>query len=389
MMRGSSLGRVAAIAALLALVVVPSGRVAAQGSDVTLTPILQGYQLPVLVTHAGSGRTIFIVEQTGTIKRATFENGQWQKLGTFLDLTDKVVDPRDGDSERGLLGLAFHPDYETNGLFYVHYTRSGGPRMRGDIVIAEFRRETAGSADPGSRRVLMRIDHSRFANHNGGNLAFGPDGMLYIGLGDGGGGGDPFRNGLDKQSRLGKILRIDPRRSGRRAFRVPSSNPFVGRRGLDVIWAYGLRNPWRFTFDRLTGDLWIGDVGQSGPRGGRSGLRERCGSERGTRQELRLESLRGPARIPSGPEPRVSRGDAARLRLRQPPCRLRLGHRRLCPSRPDRPDWRGLYVAADFCGRLFVLGQRRRRAALGGHEPLALVVRRRRCGADLRDRPRR
>src|SRR5688572_22343605 len=110
--------------------------VAAQGSDVTLTPILDGYTPPVLVTHPGSGRTIFIVEQTGKIKRATVEGGHWRKLGTFLDLTDKVVDPRDGDGERGLLGLAFHPDYETNGLFYVHYTRRGGPRMRGDIIIA-------------------------------------------------------------------------------------------------------------------------------------------------------------------------------------------------------------------------------------------------------------
>jgi glucose/arabinose dehydrogenase len=357
-MRRSSLGRVAAIAALLALVVTPSGPVAAQDSDVTLTPVLQGYQRPVLVTHAGSasGRTIFIVEQTGRIMRATFENGQWRKLGTFLDLSSRVIDPRTGDNgERGLLGLAFHPDYASNGRFYVHYTRRGGQGKRGDIVIAEFRRETAGTADPGSRRVLMTIDHSTFGNHNGGNLVFGPDGFLYIGLGDGGGGGDPFRNGLDRTSKLGKILRIDTRSSGRRAFRVPSSNPFVGRRGLDVIWAFGLRNPWRFTFDRQTGDLWIGDVGQQRREEVDKASANDAGRNAGRGKNYGWSRCEGRITHPSG---------GSRCRVGTLPvhdyghgngrCSVTGGYVHRGPS---APDWRGLYVAGDFCGRLFVLGQ--------------------------------
>jgi glucose/arabinose dehydrogenase len=331
----------------------------AAASNVTLTPILDGYARPVLVTSAGEGRTIFIVEQTGRIKRATFEDGQWRKLGTFLDLSDKVVDPRNGDGERGLLGLAFHPDYAQNGRFYVHYTRRGGPRTNGDIVIAEFRRQTASSADPSSRRVLMRIEHSAAGNHNGGNLVFGPDGMLYIGIGDGGGAGDPFRSGLDKTTRLGKILRIDPLRHGKKAFRVPASNPFVGRRGRDDIWAYGLRNPWRFTFDRLTGDLWIGDVGQgrreevdlaraadAGPSAGR-------GTNYGwSRCEGRLEFRPDPSRrCRIGKKPVHDYGHGAGR------CSVTGGY---VHRGPAAPSWHGLYVAGDFCGRLFVLNRKGR-----------------------------
>jgi glucose/arabinose dehydrogenase len=345
-----------AAATLLAVALVPAWPVAAQGSDVRLAPILDGYTRPVLVTHAGSGRTIFIVEQTGRIKRATFANGQWQKLGTFLDLSDKVIDPRDGDNERGLLGLAFHPDYATNGLFYVHYTRRGGPRTRGDIIIAEFRRQSEGSADPSSRRVIMRINHSRFANHNGGNLAFGPDGMLYIGLGDGGSADDPFGNGQDKTTRLGKILRIDPRRSGRRAFQVPSSNPFVGRRGLDVIWAYGLRNPWRFTFDRLTGDLWIGDVGQNSREEVDKSSANDAGRMAGRGRNYGWSRCEGMRSFPSGGS-RCRVGTLPVHDYAHGPDRHSVTggyvHRG-----PDAPGWRGLYIAGDFFGRLFVLNKR-------------------------------
>jgi glucose/arabinose dehydrogenase len=320
-----------------------------------LTEVLGGYTRPVLVTHAGQGRTIFIVEQTGAIKRATFEDGQWRKLGTFLDLSGKVVDPRDGDSERGLLGLAFHPDYATNGRFYVHYTRRGGPRTRGDIVIAEYRRQSEGAADPRSRRVLMRIDHP-FSNHNGGHLAFGPDGMLYIALGDGGGAGDPYRSGQDRTTRLGKILRIDPLRHGKKAFRIPASNPFVGRNGRDDIWAWGLRNPWRFSFDRQTGDLWIGDVGQGRreevdlARANDAGRNAGRGKNYGwSRCEGRFTypDPSGPCRVGKRPVHDYAHG-AGR-------CSVTGGY---VHRGPNAPAWRGLYVAGDYCGRLFVLNQR-------------------------------
>ena len=332
---------------------------AAAASDVTLTPILDGYSRPVLVTHAGDGRTIFIVEQTGKIKRATFENGEWQKLGTFLDLSDKVVDPNTGgNGERGLLGLAFDPDYEQNGRFYVHYTRRGPPRANGDIVIAEFHRQTEGTADPSSRRVLMRIDHP-VSNHNGGNLVFGPDGLLYIGLGDGGGSGDPFRNGLDRRARLGKILRIDPRAGGGKAFRVPASNPFVGRRGRDDIWAFGLRNPWRFVFDRLTGDLWIGDVGQGRREEVDLAVANDAGRNAGrgknfgwSRCEGTLEFRPDPSRACRvGKRPLHDYGHGTGR------CSVTGGYVHRGPS---AADWRGLYVAGDFCGRLFVLDRRGR-----------------------------
>jgi glucose/arabinose dehydrogenase len=237
----------------------------AASSRASLAPILSGYSRPVLVTHApGGGRVIFIVEQTGKIERATYSDGRWRKLGTFLDLTRVVNDPRADGNERGLLGLAFHPQYRTNGRFYVNYTRRGSGARNGDTVIAEYRRATAGRADPSSGRRVMVIDQPA-ANHNGGHLAFGPDGLLYIGTGDGGGAGDPDGNGQRLTTRLGKLLRIDPLDpdgSGPRSFRVPRGNPRVGRSGNDTIWSWGLRNPWRFSFDRANGNLWIGDVGQ-------------------------------------------------------------------------------------------------------------------------------
>jgi glucose/arabinose dehydrogenase len=330
---------------------------AAAASDVTLTPVLDGYTRPVLVTHAGEGRTIFIVEQTGRIKRATFENGGWQKLGTFLDLSDKVVDPRtEGNSERGLLGLAFDPDYESNGRFYVHYTRRGPPRARGDIVIAEFRRQTEGTADPGSRRVLMRVEHP-VSNHNGGNLVFGPDGLLYIGLGDGGGSGDPFRNGLDRRSRLGKILRIDPRAGAGRPFRVPASNPFVGRRGLDEIWAFGLRNPWRSSFDRLTGDLWIGDVGQSRREEVDLAVANDAGRNAGRGKNFGWSRCEGTLEFRPDPNRacRVGKRPLHDYGHGSGRCSVTGGYVHRGPS---AADWHGLYVAGDFCGRLFVLNRR-------------------------------
>ena len=219
-----------------------------------ITLIKGGFDQPVFVTHAFDDR-LFVVERTGRIRILRNISGTWTITGTFLDLRGKVAT---GGSEQGLLGLAFHPDYRDNCRFYVNYTN-----LRGDTVVAEFRRRSAGEAAPGSKRVLLTIDQP-FDNHNGGWLGFWGN-LLYISTGDGGSGGDPYGNGQDTGSRLGKILRIrplDPDGSGPRRFSIPRDNPFVGKAGLDEIWAYGLRNPWRNSFDRETGDLYVGDVGQ-------------------------------------------------------------------------------------------------------------------------------
>ena len=166
-----------------------------------------------------------------------------------LDLTGQVST----GSEQGLLGLAFSPD---GARLYANFTDPAG-----DTRVVEYAFGN-GRADPASRRVVLAVDQP-FANHNGGNLAFGRDGMLYIGLGDGGSGGDPMDNGQRLDTLLGKILRIDPRPGDGRPYTIPSDNPFTARQGArPEIWAYGLRNPWRFSFDRETGALWIGDVGQ-------------------------------------------------------------------------------------------------------------------------------
>ncbi len=231
---------------------------AAAAGSVSLSEVLSGYSDPVFVTAPeGSSRTIFIVERVGRIRVATYSNGAYHKAGTFLDIRSRV---KSTYGEQGLLGLAFDPNYASNRRFYVDYTRKGD----GDTVVAEFRRSSSSStrASSGSFRQVIRIDQP-YSNHNGGMLAFGPsDGYLYIGMGDGGDGGDPGNRAQNKSNLLGKILRINPHRSGSRPYTVPSSNPYVGRSGADAVWSYGLRNPWRFSFDRSTGDLWIGDVGQ-------------------------------------------------------------------------------------------------------------------------------
>jgi glucose/arabinose dehydrogenase len=219
-----------------------------------ITLIRDGFDQPLFVTHAGDSR-LFVVEQTGRIRILRQVDGQWRITSTFLDLRGKVDL---GHSEQGLLGLAFHPDYATNGRFYVNYID-----LQGDSIVAEYRRATAGKADPASARQVLRVPQP-YDNHNGGWLGFkGP--YLYLAFGDGGSGGDPQGNGQDKNVLLGKILRIDPLDpdgSGPKRYTVPASNPFVGKPGRDEIWAFGVRNPWRNSFDRLTGDLWLGEVGQ-------------------------------------------------------------------------------------------------------------------------------
>lgn len=175
----------------------------------------------------------------------------------FLDITDLVY--TQGSDEQGLLGLAFPPNYAHSGLFYVDYTVPGN-----DIKVVQYQRSTSNAnlANPASGRVVLAIDHHKYANHNGGQLAFGPDGYLYVGVGDGGSEEDPENNGQNTDTLLGKILRIDPSPNG--GYTIPPTNPFVGQPGKrPEIWAYGLRNPWRFSFDRSTGDLIIADVGQN------------------------------------------------------------------------------------------------------------------------------
>ena len=217
-----------------------------------LDPVATGLSSPLLVTHAGddSGR-LFVVEQTGKVR--IIKDGSLVSA-PFIDLSRSVS--RGG--EQGLLGLAFHPSYESNGKLYLSYTD-----LNGTSVIREYRVSTNPDRVNGSSgRTLLRV-RQPFANHNGGHIAFGPDGLLYIGLGDGGSGGDPGNRAQSRSTLLGKLLRIDVnRRTGSLPYGIPSTNPYVGRSGLDQIWAYGLRNPWRFSFDRATGDLWIGDVGQ-------------------------------------------------------------------------------------------------------------------------------
>ena len=223
--------------------------------QISLIPYQGGFNSPVHITHAGDGsQRMFIVEQSGIIR--IIKNGV--VLSTpFLDIQERVYFP--GFSESGLLSLAFPPDYLGKGYFYVYYTNLDGNNQTSRFSLKPGNPD---EADPTSEEPIILFKHPTYNNHNGGQLAFGPDGYLYIGTGDGGGGGDPGGNAQNPASLLGKLLRIDVE-SGVDPYLVPPTNPFtqtVGYRG--EIWALGLRNPWRYTFDRQTGDLYIGDVGQ-------------------------------------------------------------------------------------------------------------------------------
>ncbi len=202
--------------------------------------------------------SLFVLEQRGRIM--AFDNrDDVREAGVFLDIRDRV---NSTGQEEGLLGLAFSPDYGSSGEFYVYYS-AASPRRS---IISRFTASdpAAGSADPSSEFKIMEVMQP-FANHNGGQMAFGPDKYLYIGLGDGGSAGDPMGNGQNLNALLGKILRIDVNQSNNgQPYSIPSDNPFVGRNGARAeIWAYGLRNPWRFSFDPETKDLWVADVGQN------------------------------------------------------------------------------------------------------------------------------
>ncbi|HEV2067453.1 MAG TPA: PQQ-dependent sugar dehydrogenase [Thermomicrobiales bacterium] len=254
----------AGIAILLLLVVTPITVLGQEAStfdletfDIGLEEVAGGFDQPLFVTSPPDGAEwLFVVEQGGTIQ--VLLDGE-TALEPFLDISDRVGS--DG-SEQGLLGLALAPDYAESGLFYVNYTD-----LDGNTVVSRFSvSDDPNRGDPDSEAVVLRQEQPR-PNHNGGVLEFGPDGYLYIGLGDGGGQGDPDGNGQSLGTWLGKILRIDvdpARIEEGDTYAVPDDNPFVDDADArPEIWAYGLRNPWRFTFDRETGDLWVGDVGQN------------------------------------------------------------------------------------------------------------------------------
>jgi glucose/arabinose dehydrogenase len=227
----------------------PSGTLPA----LTLKPVVEGLEGPIFVDHVPGDDRLFIVLAGGTVH--IFEDGQLSEE-PFLDLGNKLTT----GSERGLLGFAFHPAYADNGLFYVHY--SAGPGAEGtavgDTVLEEYQVSTdPGRADPASARVVLTLSQP-YANHNGGTITFGPDGFLYMGLGDGGSGGDPQGHGQNPDL-LASLLRIDPTENGANPYSVPDDN-YPG--AAPEVFSIGLRNPFRFTFDGCLGDLYIGDVGQ-------------------------------------------------------------------------------------------------------------------------------
>jgi glucose/arabinose dehydrogenase len=238
---------------------------------VALRLVASGLDSPTEIVNAGdsSGR-LFVVEKTGRIRVLRGSN---LLPAPFLDLSSQLS----SSGERGALGLAFHPQFAANRRFFVFYARTDGTLRIASFTVSSSNPDTA---DAASERVVLEIPHPVFDNHNGGRLAFGPDGYLYVGVGDGGSGGDPSNNAQSLATLLGKILRLDVDAGGAAGYAIPSDNPFVSRPGARAeIWAYGLRNPWRFTFDRATRDLYIGDVGQGAveeidfvPAGSGSGL---------------------------------------------------------------------------------------------------------------------
>ena len=220
--------------------------------DIALHEVARGLEQPTAVVDDGDGR-LFVLEQRGVVR--IVDHGRLRPE-PFLDLRDRVA----SGGEKGLLGLAFDPGYRRNGYFYLDYTSDAGGLH---TVIARYRRQVATHADAASERVLLQIAQP-YSNHNGGQLAFGRDGDLYIGMGDGGSANDPHGNGQNKSVLLGKLLRIDvAHAAGNAAYAIPRDNPFVGERGArGEIFAYGLRNPWRFSFDSANGRLYLADVGQ-------------------------------------------------------------------------------------------------------------------------------
>jgi len=256
------------VLALIVLLAIPLALLAQPPADLELSLLTASLIRPVAVAHAGDGSgRLFVVEQAGVIR---IWDGATLLASPFLDITTLVDDT---GGEQGLLGLAFHPSFASNGTFYVNYIRDPGPGLDRTVIA----RYTVSAGDPNiadaaSAQVILEIEQD-FSNHNGGDLHFGPDGYLYIGMGDGGDAEDPNDRGQSLDTLLGKMLRIDVDAAPPpgpndlcglvAAYGIPADNPFAGGSGdCDEIWALGLRNPWRWSFDRATGDLLIGDVGQ-------------------------------------------------------------------------------------------------------------------------------
>jgi glucose/arabinose dehydrogenase len=222
-----------------------------QRGMITLIPIVkENLEHPLFLTHAGDGTArLFVIEQSGRIRILSQDS---LYPSPFLDITDRVL----SGGERGLLGLAFHPNFRRNGRLFVNYTR----KPDGATVVAEYHQDSSRNNASREERILLVVPQP-YANHNGGMIAFGPDRYLYIGLGDGGSGGDPGNLAQNPNELLGKMLRIDVDHGD--PYGIPSDNPFAVRGGRPEVYAMGFRNPWRFSFDSKTGDLWVGDVGQN------------------------------------------------------------------------------------------------------------------------------
>lgn len=324
---------------------VPSAVVLPDPSGVEWVQIAGGLVKPVDVQPAGQGR-LLVVEQPGVI--LVLEEGGVRST-PFLDIRERVGDSA---NEQGLLGLALHPDFTANGRFFVNYTDN-----QGDTVIARFQAAPDSLlADPASEIVLLRIDQP-YANHNGGGLAFGPDGYLYIGLGDGGSAGDPLGNAQSLNTLLGKILRLDVDQG--EAYAIPSDNPYAHSGEVyREIWAYGLRNPWRFAFDPQIGDLYLGDVGQDAweeinflPRGAPGGVNFGWNLREG------LHSYAGEAAGLVDPVAEYSHEWG---------CSVTGG---VVVRDPALPEWNGVYLYGDYCtGRVWGLV----RDATGGWQTAVL-----------------
>lgn len=233
----------------------PAGRAPLRQYEVTWRRVASGLAAPTEVTSAPDGRKrLFVVQKGGTVR--IVRDGRVAGK-PYLSIGRRINPAGEG----GLLSLAFSPSFRKDGLLWVTYTSKG----EGDLVVARMKARDAGAARVSSKtlRTVLRVNHPVYDNHYGGQLAFGPQKRLYIGVGDGGGGGDPFNAAGDKTDLRGKILRINPYGTCREhRYCLPDGNPFVGKRGRDEIWLMGLRNPWRFSFDARTDDLWVGDVGQ-------------------------------------------------------------------------------------------------------------------------------
>ncbi len=281
---------------------------------------IPGLQRPVDLQVEGSGR-LFVIEKVGRIR--IIENDQLIET-PFLDISDRVGS---NGNEQGLLGLAFHPQYQENGRFFMNYTDT-----RGDTVIARFQVSSDPNiADPNSEVQLFGYDQP-FPNHNGGAMAFGPDGYLYIGSGDGGAAGDPLANAQNTSTLLGKILRVDV--DSAEPYAVPADNPFGNE-----IWAYGLRNPWRMSFDRATGDLYVGDVGQGEweeidylPAGSSGGINFGWDHREGA------HDYEG-----GGPEGMLD--PVAEYSHAEGGCSITGGY----VYRGSMPEWNGIYLYGDYC----------------------------------------